>query len=403
MRPQEGVPDVDIVRCSRHGDLQRGHGSWRTVLRFRVTGPLETLRALAGGDARLFGFEQGRRLPHLELGALTRPRSRSCACSARPARGCACSTAAAARSAAAAGPPTKAKILAQPGGAVQGSIRITEQGEVIAAKYATPELGRRNLEIIASATMEATLLAFRRPGAARRLSEGEWRTSPRGPSRPIAISSTRRRASRTISGNRPSSARSPTSTSARDPPSRTNSRRIEDLRRHPLGVRLGAVAPDAAGLVRLRLGGGELDLRGRLAHRDAARDAPGVAVLPGAPVERRHGAGEVQHRHRLALCRARLRPGAGGSRVPAPARRVAALDRHAARHHRADDAAREEPAPRPLDPQPIPHYLELRSIIQVELPSAATAPATWRAQRPIAPGHHYERSTVWRRGCANSG
>lgn len=56
------------------------------------------------------------------------------------------------------GGPSYQAILAQPGGAVQGSIRITEQGEVIAAKYATPELGRRNLEIIASATMEASLL-----------------------------------------------------------------------------------------------------------------------------------------------------------------------------------------------------------------------------------------------------
>jgi phosphoenolpyruvate carboxylase len=41
---------------------------------------------------------------------------------------------------------------------VQGRIRITEQGEVIASKYANPELGRRNLEILASATLEATLL-----------------------------------------------------------------------------------------------------------------------------------------------------------------------------------------------------------------------------------------------------
>ncbi|MGJ3264568.1 MAG: phosphoenolpyruvate carboxylase [Salinarimonas sp.] len=56
------------------------------------------------------------------------------------------------------GGPSYQAILAQPGGAVQGSIRITEQGEVIAAKYATPELGRRNLEIIASATIEASLL-----------------------------------------------------------------------------------------------------------------------------------------------------------------------------------------------------------------------------------------------------
>ena len=49
-------------------------------------------------------------------------------------------------------------ILAQPAGAVSGQIRITEQGEVISSKYATPEVGRRNLEIIAAATLEATLL-----------------------------------------------------------------------------------------------------------------------------------------------------------------------------------------------------------------------------------------------------
>ena len=57
------------------------------------------------------------------------------------------------------GGPSNQAILAQPQGAVQGQIRITEQGEVIASKYANPELGRRNLEILAAATLEATLLA----------------------------------------------------------------------------------------------------------------------------------------------------------------------------------------------------------------------------------------------------
>jgi phosphoenolpyruvate carboxylase len=56
------------------------------------------------------------------------------------------------------GGPSYQAILAQPQGAVQGRIRITEQGEVIASKYANPELGRHNLEILACATMEATLL-----------------------------------------------------------------------------------------------------------------------------------------------------------------------------------------------------------------------------------------------------
>src|SRR5258708_14296400 len=56
------------------------------------------------------------------------------------------------------GGPGYQAILAQPGGAVQGAIRITEQGEVIASKYSNPAIGRRNLEILFAATLEATLL-----------------------------------------------------------------------------------------------------------------------------------------------------------------------------------------------------------------------------------------------------
>ncbi|ABM13514.1 MULTISPECIES: phosphoenolpyruvate carboxylase [Mycolicibacterium] len=56
------------------------------------------------------------------------------------------------------GGPSYDAILAQPPGAVQGSLRLTEQGEVIAAKYAEPRIARRNLETLLAATLEATLL-----------------------------------------------------------------------------------------------------------------------------------------------------------------------------------------------------------------------------------------------------
>jgi phosphoenolpyruvate carboxylase len=56
------------------------------------------------------------------------------------------------------GGPSYQAVLAQPPGAVQGAIRVTEQGEVIASKYSNRELGRRNLETLAAATLEATLL-----------------------------------------------------------------------------------------------------------------------------------------------------------------------------------------------------------------------------------------------------
>ena len=59
------------------------------------------------------------------------------------------------------GGPSYDAILAQPGGAVNGQIRITEQGEIISSKYSNGEVGRRNLETLVSATLEATLLQER--------------------------------------------------------------------------------------------------------------------------------------------------------------------------------------------------------------------------------------------------
>ncbi len=56
------------------------------------------------------------------------------------------------------GGPSYQAILAQPPGAVNGSLRLTEQGEVIAAKYAEPQAARRNLESLVAATLESTLL-----------------------------------------------------------------------------------------------------------------------------------------------------------------------------------------------------------------------------------------------------
>jgi phosphoenolpyruvate carboxylase len=61
------------------------------------------------------------------------------------------------------GGPSYQAILAQPPGTVRGQIRLTEQGEVIGSKYANPEIGRRNLETLVAATLEATLLKPTKP------------------------------------------------------------------------------------------------------------------------------------------------------------------------------------------------------------------------------------------------
>jgi len=55
------------------------------------------------------------------------------------------------------GGATGAAIRAQPHGTVHGRIRITEQGEIIAAKYGTRESAAANLEAITAATVLASL------------------------------------------------------------------------------------------------------------------------------------------------------------------------------------------------------------------------------------------------------
>src|SRR5207237_3580607 len=56
------------------------------------------------------------------------------------------------------GGPTHEAILAQPPGARDPKIKITEQGEVIHRKYARPETARQNLELVLGATLEHALM-----------------------------------------------------------------------------------------------------------------------------------------------------------------------------------------------------------------------------------------------------
>lgn len=63
------------------------------------------------------------------------------------------------------GGPANVAILAQPPGTVEGRIKLTEQGEVISAKYSAPEIAHRELELVAGAALVSQLLP--QPAAAK--------------------------------------------------------------------------------------------------------------------------------------------------------------------------------------------------------------------------------------------
>jgi len=66
------------------------------------------------------------------------------------------------------GGPTHLAIRSQPAGSIDGTLRVTEQGEMIQWKFGTPDIAVRSLELYSTATLEATLTPPAAPSLAFR-------------------------------------------------------------------------------------------------------------------------------------------------------------------------------------------------------------------------------------------
>jgi len=199
------------------------------------------------------------------------------------------------------GGPSYDAILAQPAGSVDGALRLTEQGEVIASKFADPETGRRNLEILAAATLEASL--GRRPPHPNRERHLEIMEALAGHALRAYRSLVREkgfldyfRASTPIAEI--AAYRQPPRVAARVGAARGPAR-------DSVGVQLEPVPAHAAGVVRIRLRRGGVAWGERRHARRAARDAARLAVLPVSAFQHGHGAREVGSGYCFPLCRPR--------------------------------------------------------------------------------------------------
>ena len=252
------------------------------------------------------------------------------------------------------GGPSYQAILAQPPGTVKGQIRLTEQGEVIGSKYANPEIGRRNLETLVAATLEATLLHPTKSApkafldAADQISRDSFAAyrklvyeTPGFADYFFAATPIREIAELNI-GSRPAS--------------RKANRAIEDLRAIPWSFSWGQsrlALPGWAGF------GSAIDAfladaaDAPAAAGAAAAHAQAVAVLPHAAVQPGHGAGQERPAHRRTLCRTGRGQEARQAHLQRDPRRMGARRRGAVADHRRAKTPAVEPDAGALDRAPL--------------------------------------------------
>jgi phosphoenolpyruvate carboxylase len=77
------------------------------------------------------------------------------------------------------GGPTHLAIMSQPPGSIDGSLRVTEQGEMLQALFGLPDIAVRTLDVYTTATLEAWLLPSAAPRPSWRALMDDLRSSAR--------------------------------------------------------------------------------------------------------------------------------------------------------------------------------------------------------------------------------
>ncbi len=225
------------------------------------------------------------------------------------------------------GGPAYAAILSQPPGSVNGSLRVTEQGEMIRFKFGQPDIALRSMEIYACAVLEASLLPPPAPephwreemdrlaGIAHRAYVGVVREDP------DFVPYFRAVTPEGVLGHLPLGSR---------PTKRRQDGGVETLR--AVDLRLDPDPPDAAGMAGQRRSVLHSDRR-RGRPRCAARDARSLALLRHLPGHAGDAAGQGRRGHRLLL-----RAASGRRARTQAAGHPAARPLHSAAVGRADDS-----------------------------------------------------------------
>jgi phosphoenolpyruvate carboxylase len=253
------------------------------------------------------------------------------------------------------GGPSYEAILAQPAGAVEAGIRVTEQGEVIAGKYLNPELGRQNLDHLVAGVLEVALLhpQDRAPRPEFMAAMEELSPTPTGPIAPLLYetpgferyfwdSTVIAEIANLHIGSRPAS--------------RKQSTKVEDLR----------AIPWVFGWAQCRLmlpawfGFGAavtawIKDQSRQRHATVASNGLRMALFSDASLEYGHGPG--QERYRIAARYkelSKMPPTARSDFLP-PARRIREFQAGAAHDPRAANAAGAQSRIGTNHPRPLPY------------------------------------------------